>query len=117
MSRFFYNPITLLAITIVGVVFSLSLHKTAQKTQFSQQKLQEISQEIEQTKAEVGNLRVELNNSQQPFAKEKIIRDELLMKKKGEYVIQIPDELIKSKKQEKHTPPNSAWNEWKQLLL
>ena len=66
---------------------------------------------------EVLTLETAIIESQQPFAKEQIIRNELLMKREGEYVVQIPDELVTTTQRVTRAEFLTPWEEWRQLLF
>ncbi len=116
MSKLIFNPIAFLGITIISIVFSISLYKSAQRTGFSTENLKKLEQEVAATETEVAALETAIEESRQPLAKEKVIRNELLMKKPGEYVVQIPDKLIKSAQHITETNILSPWEEWQRLL-
>lgn len=117
MSKLLFNPISFLVITIVSIIFSISLYKSAQRTSYSTENLKSLEEEVEQIEAEVLALETAIEESQQPFAKEQIIRNELLMKKGGEYVIQIPDELVNKTQEIIEVETSSPWVEWQKLLF
>ncbi len=117
MTKILNNPFTLLGVTLISVVFSISLYKSAQKTNYSTENLKSIEEEVAVLEEEVAMLETAIVESQQPFAKEEIIRNELLMKKPGEYIIQIPDELIENSQEKTKTERTSPWEEWRKLLL
>jgi len=106
-----------MVLTIISVVFSISLYKSAQKTRYSTQNLQSLEEKISQMEQETIALEETLVAAQQPFNQEKIIRDELLMKKPGEYIVQIPDDLTYVKKTLAQTELSKPWEEWKELLF
>jgi cell division protein FtsB len=117
MSKLIFNPVAFLGITIISVIFSISLYKSAQRTIYSTENLKSLEEEVVNTEREVLALETAIKDSQQPFAQEQIIRNELLMKKPGEYVIQIPDELVKKTQDVTETETLSPWEEWQFLLL
>jgi cell division protein FtsB len=117
MSKLIFNPITFLGITIISIIFSISLYKSAKRTSYSAENIKSIEEEVLKTEAEVLALEIAIEESQQPFIEEKIIRNELLMKKPGEYVIQIPNELIEQTQTTIEVKTLSPWEEWQQLLF
>ena len=117
MSKLVFNPIAFIGITIISIIFSVSLYKSAQRTRYSTENLKSLEQEVAETEKEVAALETAIQESQQPFAKEQIIRNELLMKKGGEYVIQIPDELVSKTQSVVESKKNSPWEEWQKLLF
>ncbi len=117
MSKLIFNPITFLGITIISIIFSISLYKSAKRTSYSAENIKSIEEEVLKTEAEVLALEIAIEESQQPFIEEKIIRNELLMKKPGEYVIQIPNELVEQTQTTIEIKTLSPWEEWQQLLF
>lgn len=117
ITKLIFNPMFLTALTIMSIIFSISLYKSAQKTRYSAQNLQNLEDEIIEMEQEVSLLEESIEESQQPFFQEKIIRDELLMKKPGEYVVQIPDELLQTNKVPSKEKLITPWEEWQKLLF
>jgi cell division protein FtsB len=115
-SRLLLNPISFVLVTIVCLVFSLSLYKSAERARQSARELEVIEADIDAMKTELNTLEEQAKEAEQPFTKEKIIRNELLMQKPGEYVVQIP-EAVKNEQKEVPSPSPSPWQEWKALLL
>lgn len=106
-------------LTAISIVFSISLYKSAQRTNISSQNLESLEQEVAEIEQEVAQLEESLETAKQPLAKEKIIRNELMMQKPGEYVIQIATEELSNQakklpNQEKNLSP---WQEWRQLYF
>lgn len=117
--RLIFNPITLIFLTILSIIFSISLHKSAQKTTRSAHNLASVEQEVAQIETEVEQLELALESAEQPLAKEKIIRNELMMQKPGECVIQIADELtqLAASTAAEIKPTPTPWEEWRELLF
>ena len=101
----------------MSLIFSISLHKSAQKSRSSAQNLQNLEEEIAKVEQEISLLEKEVEAAEQPFAQEKIIRDELLMKKPGEYVVQIPEKMILDQTPETQTETTTPWQEWQKILF
>lgn len=81
-----------LALIIAGVLFSLlffSLRQTGNKTQQSTDEISALEEKAYQASKEVQELQDELEYSKSPEYKEKIIRNELLLQKPGEYIVQL----------------------------
>lgn len=117
MSKLIFNPVAFLTITIISIIFSISLYKSAQRTSHSTENLKIFEQEVLKTEVEVLALEEAIIKSQQPFAKEEIIRNELLMKKVSEYVVQIPDELVNETQNVSRAETLSPQEEWQKLLF
>ncbi len=120
LSRLIYHPITLLSITIVSLLFFLSLLKTTQRAQGSAQNIKDQQDQVNQETAKVQALRDSLETAKKPLSQEKIFRNELLMKTPGEYVVQISDESLKQDqnlKKEAKIEQNIPWKEWQKLIF
>ncbi len=117
MSRLLFHPLSLIIITILGLIFSYSLYQSSQKYVHSSQNLAISEQNIAQEQQAIEQVKNELNQANLTLSEEKIIRDELLQQSPGEYVVQIPnlDDLPEP------TPPTSQeltpWQSWRQLLF
>ena len=117
LSKILFNPIAFIVITAFSLVFSLSLYNSAKKTRESSQQLNVLEQEIAGMKNEVTELEQAVLEAEQPFTKEKIIRNELLMQKPGEYIVQIPEEVAVQAETTIPSPSPKPWEEWKELLF
>jgi cell division protein FtsB len=117
LSKVFFNPITLIVITALCLVFSFSLFNSAKKTRESSQELNVLEHEITTMKSEVERLEQASQEAEQPFTKEKIIRNELLMQKPGEYVVQIPDQTESVSTNLENSQQPTPWSAWRQLLF
>jgi cell division protein FtsL len=113
MNNLLQKPFIILIATIITSIFVFSLRKTASKSLVSQQNVELLEEKIQDINNQIENEEKELKTTSSEFVKEKAQRNELLRKKAGEYVLQIPleeDELeanntISIKK------PIEAWKE------
>lgn len=113
--QFLRHPLALLLITLLAGLFSLSLHFSVRKTQISSEQVQLLDQEMNQMASEVSALEDEVKQAGTPEMQEKIIRNELLMQKNGEYVVQLPS----TGSGNANLPPQaslSPWQQWWQML-
>jgi cell division protein FtsB len=115
-SRLFFNPISFILVTVVCLLFSISLYKSAKRTSESAQDLAVLEKDIETMEQQLQGLREKEHQAEQPFTKEEIIRNELLMQKPGEYVVQIP-ETMENSDSPIISPTPTPWEQWKALLL
>lgn len=110
------HPVVALLITIFAVLYYLSLDSSAQKATVSSNTVEELEQEVNQMSNEVAVLEKKLDTANHPVTQEKVIRNELLLQKPGEYVLQLPPievEETPSPTVEKKTP----WEEWQTVLF
>ena len=116
-----YHPVTVLFITIIAITFYFSLDRSAQKTQKSSENIRVLEHEINQVSQEVIELEEKIIETESQQFQEKVVRNELLLQKEGEYILQIPDVEERAStdncenctKGEQITPLHA----WKKLLL
>lgn len=75
-----------------------------------------IKQQVDNLEEEMLFKQVELEKARKSYSKEKILRDELLLKKPGEFVIQLP-ELVIENKVEEQIDNKTPINEWQELIF
>jgi len=115
MKKVLFNPIFIVLITFFSIILITSLNRSKQKAAISKQNLKQVEQEIAILEQKVKQNETKLYQAQTDFTKEKIIRNELLMKKEGEIVVNLPLSKVSVEKvmTEEET---TAWQEWKRLL-
>lgn len=84
------HPITIAIWIVVCLGLSFSLWQSVATMNQSQQRLADEQQKIKNEEQKGLELIDKLNKADTPYAKEKIIRDELDMQRPGETVIQLP---------------------------
>lgn len=94
MRRLLTNPIILLVFILISVIFYVSLDKTGKKRAQSAEVIAEHQKEVEKAKENLRDLEAQTGIESDEFEKEKIIRDQLLMIKEGEYAVQIAPEVF-----------------------
>lgn len=110
------HPVTMIGITVLCVVFFISLHKSGNKLQSSSQSLDQMKQEIARLQEQNQALVDDIEDSQTPLAQEKMIRDQLLMQKPGEVIVQLGDAVPTETKTAAESA-KSPLESWKSLLL
>jgi hypothetical protein len=114
MQKLFFSPLgVLLALCATGALFLWI--RGAKPTLSSSEYLEKVDSEVQLLEAEVADLRVQSTASQSSLTKERVIRDELLLSKPGEVVIQLeslPSPVAQPSQAERATP----WQEWRELL-
>jgi len=116
MNKIILNPLTIIAFTILGVTLLISLRQNINKIDQSQQNMNILEQEIVKLSSEVSQTEQQLEKADDPISKEKILRNELLMQKEGEYIVQIP-EVESRKKQKADHKKTTPWEEWTKLIF
>ncbi len=117
MRSLLFHPITVVVITILALLYFFSLRSTNQRASEPSQTVNELKQEVSNLASEVSELEKRVATSQTEFAREKIIRDQLLMQKPGEYVIQVGENVNTAEEIAKPSPTPTVWEEWKKLLF
>jgi len=116
MNKLFNHPLIILLFTILTSLFILSLRRTAQKSQTATENVTLLENQIDQLSDQIESEQQTIKYAASDLAKEKILRNELLLQKQGEIVLQIPDDetlTIEAEAAEQKTP----WQEWKELLF
>jgi len=91
ISKIVYHPISIIALTIVAIIFFLQLDKSGKKTQNSAENIRVLEGEVGTISGEIINLEDNINQADSQEFKEKVVRNELLLQKPGEYVLIIPE--------------------------
>lgn len=117
MLRALSHPITLVVFTILSIIFFLSLEKTGNKREQSAQIISVLEDEKAALSREVALLERETLAASSSINTERLVRNELLVQKEGEYVVQIPDIEIVSEQLENVEPTPEPWQQWKDLLF
>lgn len=115
MNKFFFNPLTFIAVLLVASLIALSLHQTAKKAGTSELQLRKLESEVQNLKTSIDQKTQEASRAAEPFVKEKIARDQLLWQKPGEIVIELPattptPAVVTAK------PTQTPWQAWKELF-
>ena len=116
MRNLLKHPSVVLLLTIFAVLYYVSLDSSAQKATVSSDTVEVLEQEVNQMTLEVSDLEKKLEAANHPISKEKVIRNELLMQKPGEYVLQLPP-IESSETPAVQKAEKSAWEEWKEVLF
>ncbi|HSW89436.1 MAG TPA: septum formation initiator family protein [Patescibacteria group bacterium] len=84
------RPLVAIALTILTVILAISFLDTLAQLRLSHKKLEEAQNEVDKQRQIETDLEQKLQNLNDPFYREKIIRDELNMQKPGEVILQLP---------------------------
>jgi cell division protein FtsB len=116
MQKWYSHPITLLLVAVFAIGLYTSLVKTERKIRTSTESVAILDQEVSKIASEVSDLEAEVKTATSAAAQEVIIRDELLLKKPGEYVIQLPSPAD-NKEPNQDSSKTQPWAQWKKLLM
>jgi cell division protein FtsB len=109
------NPIILLVFTALAIISIISMRKSNEKAVISKRNIEELEENVEKLQDEVNTEKIELEDSQNEIYKEKIIRNELLQKKEGEIILQIPD--LNEEELNEEITDKKPLEQWKELIF
>lgn len=111
------HPLLIGVFTCLCLLAIFSLRESSKKAIISKESIEKLEKNIESLEKEVAKEDDKLKISQEPIALEKIMRNELLLKKEGEIVLQIPDEeQDKEASKDLKNEQSGPWQEWKKLF-
>lgn len=116
MGKYLSHPLVMCLAVIGVIIFSLSTKNTIQNYQKTSQTIDKIEAENKKLNQNIAELEQKKAYSQTQFAKERIIRNELLLQKPGEFVIQLPENLP-APPSPSPSPSPEPIEEWKHLLF
>ena len=113
----FNHPLLIGIFTCLCLLAVFSLRESSKKALVSKESIEKLEKSVETLEKEVELENKKLKTSQEPIALEKIMRNELLLKKDGEIVLQIPDEeQVQAEKIDLEKEKSGPWEEWIKLL-
>lgn len=115
MNKILSNPVIIIVFSIFCLLAFASLRKNAAKTKVSSQNIAVLEKDIASLEEKIKKSQESLDAAQQPLSREKILRNELLMQKEGEYLVQLPN--LEQKVKNIAETPISPWQEWKKLIF
>src|SRR5579859_1088600 len=117
LGKIVYSKAAIVLATIVTILVCLSLYLNSRALGgHSQDSLKTLQAQLDNEKTQVSQLQQVLTDAKSSYAKEKIIRDQLLMQKPGEYVVQLPDLPTLSLSLAPTAKILSPWEKWKIVL-
>lgn len=110
MKHIFEHPAVILAATIVAVSLAFSLGKSGLRLREAKQTVQNLQTEVNANVQDVLELQQSIQEVETEFFQEKTIRNELLLRKEGEYILQIPNPQVEGKNgvEVEKAPPQPA---------
>lgn len=113
MFKLLKNPLILIIFTIITIIFYISLSRTQRKSLDTLSMIEKSEQEKQLLEQKKTDLEEKLQN----IDSEKIIRDEFLMQKPGEYVIKLPLPEGNDKDSQPRIENKTNSQKWLDLLL
>ncbi len=117
MRRLLSSPLAYILSALFVVILCISLYFNQREIRQSTHQLSKLEREVSIMADEVTELERETQVATSTAAKEKIFRNELLMQKPGEYIVQVPDLPIPSPMPKVIVKPLKPWQQWKKLLF
>jgi cell division protein FtsB len=90
MNKLFYNPISLIVFVLVVFTISLSLRETAKRADLAKKEVSALEEEVSMLQADTTAAEQLVTQRQGEFMREKIARNELLLQKPDEIIVQLP---------------------------
>ncbi len=115
MLKLLRSPLVMLLSLVATCILLWSLWGTVKRSRSSAEQVGLLEQELHQMASEVSRLEQKVSVASSAAAQEKIIRNELLMQKPGEYVVQLPP-LETTTPTPTPAPSLSPWQGWQQVL-
>jgi cell division protein FtsB len=113
----FAHPLTVGVFACLCLLAIFSLRESSKKALISKSSIEKLEKNVQNLETEVSLETEKIKNSQKEIALEKIRRNELLLKKEGEIILQIPDEEQNLKlKTDPENKKNGPLEEWKKLF-
>ena len=115
IQKIIQTPLFLIVITLIAGIYGWSLLQTQEELKQAQLGLEAEKEQLESLKLEKESLEKSLNASQESFQQERLIRDQLLMQKEGEIIIDLPREDLPADLNNlelNNTPEKSNLRKW-----
>ena len=93
-----------------------SLYINTRQIRQSSQQVSALETDLEKTSKDVEKSQMNYEMAKNSFTKEKTVRDELLMQKSGEYIVQLPDLATTETATPSPSPTPRPWEQWQALL-
>lgn len=90
MKKILYNPLTIIALTVLTILIIFSLRRNLGKIDIVRENYFNLQQEVAKHSLRLEPQKQQVETAKQPLAEEKTARNELLKQKEGEYVLYIP---------------------------
>src|SRR5688572_17112546 len=89
--RILYSHLAVFVLTIISGIICVSLYMNGRRIQQSAQSVDKLEADVASLEAKVNLVESSALEATSSAAKERIFRDELLLQKPGEYIVQLPD--------------------------
>ncbi len=119
LQKILSHPFFVVIVTIVSLISIFSLQKSSKQALISKESIEKLEKSVAETEKELLKEQKKMNENQAEVSLEKIKRNELLLKKENDIILQIPDEESFNSQLDKNTTikQNQPINEWKNLFI
>jgi hypothetical protein len=114
--RILYSPLVATVITIIAGILCVSLYINALRIRQSSTSVAKLEQEVSLIEEKVSAIEGKAQVATSSTEKERLFREELLLQKPNEYIVQIPDLPIPSPSPILQPIAERPWVQWKKLL-
>jgi hypothetical protein len=104
-------------VTLVVGGICISLYLNGREIKSSAQQVTQLKTQVSQRQQEFDRVATQASQLQTPFNQEAMMRNELLLQKPGEYIIQMPDLPANEPVKPLPSPILTPWQQWQQLLF
>lgn len=112
MTQVLKHPVSVIVITVLSLLLVLSFLGSIKKGSRNSQAVQETQEYVDSLEANITQLETSIAQDSTDFAREKRLRDELLLQKEGEQVIVLPEVTPSPPVTPTPTPATSHISEW-----
>lgn len=110
------HPFFIIIFSCLCLLSIVSLRESSKKALVSKESIQKLEKNTELMEEDLAKEKDKLENKQEEIVLEKIMRNELLQKKEGEIILQIPDQENIEFSEKESVEKNGPLQEWLKLL-
>lgn len=111
------HPLVIIVLSVIALSSIISFFVSSRSSKTGAETLDALDTSLARQQERVTELELQAKLSNDPFIQEKIRRDERLLQREGEVVLQLPVVTAIPTIPEPTPTPLSIWQEWKQLFL
>lgn len=111
------HPLVIIVLSVIALSSVISFFVSSRGSRTSAETLEALDTSVARQQERVSELELQAKLSNDPFIQEKIQRDERLLQREGEIVLQLPVVTAIPTIPEPTPTPLTIWQEWKQLFL
>lgn len=115
--RILYSPLVAAIITGIAGIICVSLYINGYRIRQSSRSIERLEAEVASMEAKVNEVEQEARTATSSAARERLYREELLLQRPNEYIVQIPDLPLPSPSPIVQPVSERPWEQWKKLLF